>query len=168
VPRPGERGEVLDLVLVQGGLDVDVADEVSGVSHASTIAPRGASARGPPANLWTTGTAGRSEGHIVRVNRLRTPAEIFEYEGAQDEIRDVIDAWPLPEGRRPHHASMLVLVPRPVRLRSNEAQWFLADRYLNHLRPIFTTGDCLLVTEHGWVDFMTLCAGLTPAMRAAA
>jgi hypothetical protein len=105
---------------------------------------------------------------IVRIDRLRTPAEIFEYEGARDEMRDVIDAWPLPEGRRPHHASMLVLVrPGLCVFGPNEAQWFLADRYLNHLRPIFT-GDCLLVTEHGWVDCMTLCAGLTPAMRAAA
>jgi hypothetical protein len=83
-------------------------------------------------------------------------------------MRDVIDAWPLPEVRPPRHSTMLVLVrPGLCVFGPNEAQWLLADRYLNHLRPLYT-GDCVLVTEHGWVDWATYLAGRTPAMRAAA
>jgi hypothetical protein len=105
---------------------------------------------------------------IVRIERLTTPAEILSGEDAEEEMRDVIDAWPLPEVRPPRHSTMLVLVrPGLCVFGPNEAQWLLADRYLNHLRPLYT-GDCLLVTEHGWVDWMTYLAGRTPAMRAAA
>ena len=48
--------------------------------------------------------------HIVRIDRLRTPAEILQGQEAEDEMRDVIDTWPLPEERPPRHSSMLVLV----------------------------------------------------------
>ena len=105
---------------------------------------------------------------IVRIERLTTPAEILSGEDAEEEMRDVIDAWPLPEVRPPRHSTMLVLVrPGLCVFGPNEAQWLLADRYLNHLRPLYT-GDCVLVTEHGWVDWTTYLAGRTPAMRAAA
>lgn len=105
---------------------------------------------------------------VIRIDRLRTPAEILRSEDAEDEMRDVIDTWPLPEEQPPRHSSLLVLVrPGWCVFGPNEAQWFHADCYLNHLRSVYT-GNCILVTEHGWVDFMTYLAGSTPAMRPAA
>jgi hypothetical protein len=102
---------------------------------------------------------------IIRIDRLRTPAEILLGRDAEDEMRDVIDTWPLPEELPPRHSALLVLVrPGWCVFGPNEAQWFHADLYLNHLRSVHT-GDCILVTEHGWVDFMTHLAGSTPAMR---
>ncbi len=104
---------------------------------------------------------------IIRIDRLRTPAEILQDDDAEDEMRDVIDTGPRPAERPPRHAAVLVLVrPGWCVFGPNEAQWFNADRYLNHLRSVYT-GDCILVTEHGWVDFMTYCAASTPAMRSA-
>lgn len=105
-----------------------------------------------------------TEQRLVRVDRLRTPAEIYEYDGARDEIRRVIRSWPLPDSRRPRHAAVLVVVrPGLCVFGPNEAQWFLADRYVNHFQPLFT-GNTVLVTEHGWAEFRTGEAGHEPAM----
>lgn len=105
---------------------------------------------------------------LVRVDRLATPAEIDSYDEAQDEMREVIDRWPLPDIRPPRHAAVLVLVrPGLCVFGPNEAQWFAANRYLNHLRSLYT-GDCILVTEHGWADVMTSWAGSAPALVEAA
>lgn len=105
---------------------------------------------------------------LVRVETLRTPAEIFTSQAAEEEMRRLIDAWPLPDTRLPQHASLLVIVrPGLCVFGPNEAQWFRADHYLNHLRSLYT-GDCVLVTEHGWVDFMTRFAAATPALQRSA
>lgn len=105
---------------------------------------------------------------LVRVETLRTPAEIFTPQVAEEELRRVIDGWPLPDVHPPQHASLLVIVrPGLCVFGPNEAQWFLADRYLNHLRSLYT-GDCVLVTEHGWLDFMTRFADKTPALQPSA
>lgn len=101
---------------------------------------------------------------LVRVDSLDTPAEIDWYDEAQEEMRTVVDRWPLPDTRPPRHASVLVLVRSGLCVFGpNEARWFMADRYLNHLRSLYT-GDCILVTEHGWVDAMTEWAGAEPAL----
>ncbi|MCU1538039.1 MAG: hypothetical protein JWP82_2390 [Humibacillus sp.] len=105
---------------------------------------------------------------IVRIDRLGTPAEIFEYDAACEEMREVVDSWPVPDVRPPRHASVLVVVrPGWCVFGPNEMQWCLASRYLNPLASIYT-GDVVLVTEHGWLDLMTHFAGPEPAMRSAA
>ena len=38
-------------------------------------------------------------------------------------------------------------------------------RYANHLQDVYT-GELILVTEHGWVDFMTDACGHEPRMVA--
>lgn len=108
---------------------------------------------------------------LVRVDRLRSPAELLspeEAERAEDEMRDVIERWPLPEARPPNHSWVRVIVRSGwCVFGPNEGQWFAAERYLNHLQPLYS-GTTILVTEHGWVDFMTYAAGRTPAMLPAA
>jgi hypothetical protein len=44
----------------------------------------------------------------------------------------------------------------------NEGTWFRAERYANIGGPLWPIRD-MLVTEHGWLDFMTNDAGLSPA-----
>jgi hypothetical protein len=93
-----------------------------------------------------------------------TPAEILDHEPAGDEMRAVIDGWPIPDVVPPTHATVLVGVrPGLCVLGPNDAQWCLADRYLNHLQRLHT-GDLILVTEHGWLDLMTEFAGHRPAL----
>lgn len=108
---------------------------------------------------------------LVRVDRLLAPAELLtadETDLAEEAMLTVIDAWPLPDVRPPQHSPLLVLVrPGWCVFGPNEGQWFTAERYLNHLRALWSCST-VLVTEHGWLDFMTYEAGRTPAMRPAA
>ena len=48
----------------------------------------------------------------------------------------------------------------------NEGVWCRAWRYINHHRALYS-GEIILVTEHGWSDFMTRFGGTTPALRSA-
>ena len=101
---------------------------------------------------------------LVRVDPLATPAEIIDHESASEELRQIIDSWTIPETRRPTHSWVLVLVrPGWCVFGPNEKEWFMAERYLNHCKPLFS-GSTFLVTEHGWTDFMTEYAGLQPCM----
>ena len=45
---------------------------------------------------------------------------------------------------------------------ANEGVWYLAERYANFIASLWPVID-ILVTEHGWLDFMTNDAGLHPA-----
>ena len=44
----------------------------------------------------------------------------------------------------------------------NEAVWWTAERYANFIARVWPVKD-ILVTEHGWLDFMTNHAGSHPA-----
>jgi len=104
---------------------------------------------------------------IVGVDRMDSPALIDEWQEARDELHDRIQAWSVPDTHRPQQAAVLVVVrPGLCVMGPNEAQWFLAWRYVNHLRSLFS-GDLILVTEHGWTDFMTNLGGYAPTMSAA-
>lgn len=102
---------------------------------------------------------------IVRVDRLRTPAEIFDDDEPRQELRAVVERWALPIGRGvPTHTAVLVVVrPGLCVFGPNEAVWFRADRYANHLAGLWPM-MLILVTEHGWLDFMTYDAGVEPAL----
>ena len=107
------------------------------------------------------------EQHVVRCERLDTPAVIRDWEPACDEMRDRIEAWPVPDVVPPTHAAVLVVVrPGLCVLGANEGRWCKAWRYVNHLRRLYD-GHLLLVTEHGWRDRLSDCAGSTPALRRA-
>ena len=64
----------------------------------------------------------------------------------------------------PTHSSVLVVVrPGLCVFGPNEAAWFMGDRYANHFARLWTM-ETILVTEHGWLDFMTNEAGVEPAL----
>ncbi len=102
---------------------------------------------------------------IVRVERLDSPAVLDEWSAARDEMRDRIQAWPIPDVVPPTHAGVLVVVRRGLCVfGANEGHWSNAWRYVNHLRRLYS-GDLVLVTEHGWLDLMTQLAGHSPALE---
>jgi len=69
--------------------------------------------------------------------------------------------------RHPSEHSLMTVVVRPGHtvFGPNESVWFKGWRYSNHFEAI-TTGDLIVVTEHGWLDFMTNEAGHSPRMCA--
>ena len=46
----------------------------------------------------------------------------------------------------------------------NEAVWLNGWRFSNHFAPVYDS-DLILVTEHGWTDFMTQWAGHEPRLQ---
>jgi hypothetical protein len=103
---------------------------------------------------------------VVRVDTLATPAEIFDDDSPREELREIVETWSIPwvRGKRPTHTPVLVVVRRGLCVFGpNESMWLTADRYANHLADLWTM-QLILVTEHGWLDFMTYDAGTTPAL----
>ena len=105
--------------------------------------------------------------NLVDVERLRTPADIEDWQQASEEICELMQRFAIPERpRRPEHAGVTVVVRDGLCvLGPNEGQWYRAWRYSNHLRDAFD-GGLILVTPHGWVDVLSDAAGLSPAMAA--
>jgi hypothetical protein len=105
--------------------------------------------------------------HVVAVERLSTPAVIDEWTVAREEIREVMERLPIPDEPRPPQHTAVTVVVRPglCVFGQNEANWLSAWRYSNHLTNAYS-GSLILVTEHGWSDFMSETAGLSPAMAA--
>jgi hypothetical protein len=101
---------------------------------------------------------------ILRVDTLKLPAEILDWEEASEELQQVVEGWPIPRvGRIPRHTPVLVVVrPGLCVFGPNELVWFTAERYANFLAHVWPVND-ILVTEHGWLDFMTKYAGSSPA-----
>jgi hypothetical protein len=99
---------------------------------------------------------------VVCIDAIRAPAEILDHRDASDELGEVIDSWTIPESRRPTHNWVLVIVRTGwCVFGPNEKEWFMAQRYANHRQSIYS-GSAILVTEHGWTDFMTQYAGEWP------
>ena len=107
------------------------------------------------------------EQRIVAIHRLTTPALIDDWQEARDEIYDVMQQLPTPPRPAPlDHTVLTVLVRRGLCVFGpNEGRWMSAWRYSNHLTNAFD-GRVILVTEHGWADFMTDTAGRSPALIA--
>ena len=105
-----------------------------------------------------------TEQKVLRVDTLRLPAEILSWEEPREELRRVVEEWPVPDGPGPPRHTPVLVVVRPglCVYGPNEAVWFLAERYANFLARVWTPCD-MLVTEHGWLDFMTNEAGTSPA-----
>ena len=107
-----------------------------------------------------------TEQRVLRVDTLRLPAEIVDHGEGSKELRRVVEGWPVPlERGAPRHTPVLVIVrPGLCVFGPNEGVWFMAERYANFLASVWPVHD-MLVTEHGWLDFMTNQAGATPAAR---
>lgn len=105
---------------------------------------------------------------LVEVRRLDLPALLDDDDDIRDDLCDLARSFDLPDIRPPRHALVTVVV-RPGRcvIGPNEAVWLSGWRYSNHLAPVYDS-DLILVTEHGWTDFMTAWAGHTPRMRSSA
>lgn len=105
--------------------------------------------------------------HVVAVERLSSPAVVDDWMPVRDEIYDVMARLPIPDEPRPPQHTAVTVVVRPglCVFGPNEGLWLSAWRYSNHLANVYS-GSLILVTEHGWTDFMTDTAGVTPAMAA--
>ena len=101
---------------------------------------------------------------VLRVDTLRLPAEILHWEEASEELCRVVDDWPVGfEPGAPRHTPVLVIVrPGLCVFGPNEAVWFMAECYANFMANLWSARK-ILVTEHGWLEFMTYEAGPTPA-----
>ena len=109
-----------------------------------------------------------TEQRIVTVQRFDTPALIDDYDEPMKEIRARVQALPIPDVVPPTHSLLTVLVrPGLCVFGPNESVWLNAWRYSNHLARAFGS-ELILVTEHGWCDFMTECAGTEPALAQSA
>lgn len=108
-----------------------------------------------------------TEQRIVTLRRLQTPALVDDYEDARAELYDVMQTLPIADHPHPldHSVMTIVVRPGPCVFGPNESCWFMAWRYSNHLTNAYV-GDLILVTEHGWCDFMTYEAGHSPVMAA--
>ena len=74
---------------------------------------------------------------------------------------------PVPPDLRPRHAIMTIVVRRGYAvIGPPEEKWLMAWHYSNHLVHVFTA-DLVVVTEHGWVDFMSGLGGLEPRLAVA-
>ena len=102
---------------------------------------------------------------LVDIRRLETPALIDGYDEAGAELRGVVADLAIPRTAGPPEHAVMTVVARSglCVFGPNESHWLQAWRYSNHVAPLIT-GDVIVITEHGWTDFMTQHAGHTPAL----
>lgn len=95
---------------------------------------------------------------VTQVEVLPAPARIEDCHEVSDLLCETVRRMPIPArgpSTRIDHAVMTILVRRGLTVFGrNESNWFYGWRYSNHLIDAYT-GDVVLVTEHGWRDFMT-------------
>jgi hypothetical protein len=84
-----------------------------------------------------------------------------------DYLREQVQQLPLPPSGPETWCSVVTVVARPgfAVFGAQEMPWMYAWRYSNHLRRLFS-GDIVLVTDHGWHDFMTGWGGHEPRITA--
>lgn len=105
--------------------------------------------------------------HVVTVRRLAAHRwQGLNQMDRSDVLRREAEALPLDLRRRepPRHLLLTILVRRGLTvLDGTDAEVLEGWRYANHLMPVFD-GGLLVVTEHGWYDWLTGLAGHTPAL----
>lgn len=104
---------------------------------------------------------------LVRVDQLPVPALLDDDDDVSAHLRAAAEACGIGwsgAGRGPDHMVVTFIVrPGCAVFGPNEGVWCRGWRYSNHLQSIYT-GELVLVTDHGWVDFMTDAAGPEPRM----
>ena len=103
--------------------------------------------------------------HVARLGRA-VPDDTYDRSAL---LYDAMQLMPIPPSRRdgPTVAVMTILARRgPAVIGAREDEWALAWRYSNHLTDAYT-GDLMLVTEHGWTDWLTGLSGATPQLAPA-
>jgi hypothetical protein len=106
---------------------------------------------------------------LLRVDPLPVPALLDDDDDISAHLRNAAESygleWTRDRGGPQHMAVTIVVRPGFAVLGPNEGVWFKGWRYANHLQSLHT-GELILVTEHGWVDFMTDACGHEPRMVA--
>jgi len=104
---------------------------------------------------------------ITHIEPLDIDSRVGQDVDLSDLLCDLMQELPVPQEERPiKHSVMTVLVrPGAAIFGPHESRWMLGWRYSHHFTSAFT-GGVILVTEHGWVDFMTDWGGHQPAMVA--
>lgn len=108
---------------------------------------------------------------LVQVDPLPIPALLDDDDDISAHLRTAAEAfgigWGEP-GRGPDHMAVTIIVrPGYAVFGPNEGVWCKGWRYANHLQSLHT-GELMLVTQHGWADFMTDAAGHKPRMVSSA
>lgn len=107
-----------------------------------------------------------TEQRLIHIEELPIDSRIEHFLQVQDLICDTMQDLLVPDFAGPdtRHGVMTVVVrPGLCVFGRHEQEWFMGWRYSNHGRGAFTS-DLILVTEHGWVDFMTDIGGDHPHM----
>ena len=105
---------------------------------------------------------------IVRTVRFtETPPPQVDHWERSEFLRRIVEQLEVPAckiGEPPSHSVMTITARRGWAVFGpSEFSWLAGWRYSNHLAPVFV-GDLLLITEHGWADFMSGRAGRLPAL----
>jgi len=104
---------------------------------------------------------------LLRVVPLPIPALLDDDDDISGHLRSAVEALDvgrLAHGQGPKQMAVTIVVrPGSTEPGPNEGVWLKGWRYANHFQSIYT-GDLILVTEHGWQDFMTQAAGHEPRM----
>jgi hypothetical protein len=104
---------------------------------------------------------------LIHVEELPVDARIDHYLEVQDLLYETMQTLPVPDWAADTRHSVMTVVVRPglTVLGPHEAAWLSGWRYSNHGRGAFS-GDLILVTEHGWADFVTRWGDHHPRMVA--
>lgn len=104
---------------------------------------------------------------VLGVKQLDLPALLDDDDDIADDLCRITRSFGIGFTRNgPQHAVVTIVVrPGPCVFGPNEAVWCKGWRYSNHMESVYS-GDLILVTEHGWADFMSGEAGFQPAMNA--
>lgn len=103
---------------------------------------------------------------LLRVDPLPVPALLDDDDDISSHLRAAVESFELGwrRGVGPEHMAVTIIVrPGFTVFGPNEAVWLRGWRYSNHMQSIFTSA-MVLVTEHGWLEFMSHVAGAEPRM----
>jgi len=106
-----------------------------------------------------------TEQRVVEVRELDLPALLDDDDDISDHLCGVARSFDIPQAApSPRHALVTVLVRRGrCVFGPNEGVWLRGWRYSNHHTRAYDS-DLILVTEHGWTDFMTEWSGHEPSL----
>lgn len=102
---------------------------------------------------------------LLSVERLAIPALLDDDDDISEDLCEIACSFGIGWRQRTFEHLLTTVVVRPGRcvFGPNESVWLSGWRYANHCESMFT-GDLILVTEHGWDDFMSGETGYHPRM----
>lgn len=106
---------------------------------------------------------------LLKVETLPTPARINHHDDVRhllvQAVRDRLSVPPLVARGSIRHVLVTVVVRDGLTVMTrNEAQWLKAWRYSNHMTSAYDS-HLILVTEHGWYDWVSRSGAAEPRVR---